>query len=241
MFGRIQRLDWKSGFGFVDSGKRDIGIVPFRLQDNQGFAIGQTVSFDIAVEVADQLFATNVRVRDERNKSKFNTEDKQKWYREGEKLERQFLARFKETLPSSLAINPEKQSDPTAIDLLDSATKQYADLKTQNTPFFTAQKIDPHLDPRYTVTFNRKDYSRYKSRYPECDIYFWVDWKQTKLWSLRIEPLEGVWMARFGDMQNAIDSKSVKLHKYKYRSNDESNAKDSYLFDLRSPIFSRLA
>ncbi|MDO4705225.1 MAG: hypothetical protein Q4A98_03305 [Comamonadaceae bacterium] len=68
-------------------------------------------------------------------------------------------------------INPAKNMDKTAPDLIiDGAI---SDLKTQNTPFFTASRYG--LDPRFAVTFNRKDYERYKRIYPSIVIYFWID------------------------------------------------------------------
>lgn len=239
MFGRIERIDTTAGHGFINTGIDELGVVRFACQRGENYRIGQTVSFDIAWHES-KPYARNVQIRDERNVSAHNTEDRDKWYDEGERLEQAFLERFDGKLPFGLRINPEKEYDPSVIDFIEGDGSQYADLKTQNTPFFTADRKNKQLDPRFTVTFNRKDYLRYKKLYPNCRIYFWVNWTQTEWNNFHVEPLEGVWVARFADMQEAIESGRVTLHPYKYRVNDEHNAKDSYLFDLRSDIFTRL-
>src|SRR3989344_8017214 len=105
-----------------------------------------------------------------------DTEDKSWWLLHGAQLEERFVEVCCKHLHLSAAINPVKITNPTAPDLV--VNGRLADLKTQNTPFFTAARYG--LDPRFAVTFNRKDYERYKRFYPDIDIYYWVDWTQTE-------------------------------------------------------------
>lgn len=50
-----------------------------------------------------------------------------------------------------------------------------------------------------------------------------------------------MWRAKFIDMANKIEIGEVYLQEYLYRKNDDINAKDSYLFDLRDiTVYERL-
>jgi hypothetical protein len=95
------------------------------------------------------------------------TEDKQWWLRHGERLEADFVELCVTHLALDVCLNPAKLVDPTAPDLL--VDGKIADLKTQNTPFFTASRYG--LDPRFTITFNWKDYERYRKLYPDIIIF----------------------------------------------------------------------
>ena len=112
------------------------------------------------------------------------------------------------------------------------------------TPFFTAGKYFygvKRYDPAYTVTFNRKDYEYYLQNYPDSDIYFWVDWKQLEYKDIRIPYICGIWRADFSRMSEKIQRNEVALHPYIHRKNDDHNAKDSFLFDLRDrSVFERI-
>ena len=117
------------------------------------------------------------------------------------------------------------------------------------TPFFTCARytqdeagrpLARRLDPRLTITFDAKDYRRYCELYPECDIYLYVHWEQLAYRDVEIEPLEGVWVARFADMRAKIEERELVHHYYLRRQGDPRNANDCYLFDLRDPIFTKL-
>ena len=112
------------------------------------------------------------------------------------------------------------------------------------TPFFTCARytqdeagrpLARRLDPRLTITFDAKDYRRYCELYPECDIYLYVHWEQLAYRDVEIEPLEGVWVARFADMRAKIEERALVHHNYLRRKGDPRNANDCYLFDLRDP------
>lgn len=158
-----------------------------------------------------------------------NTEDKGWWYQHGERLEVTFAHLCRERLKIDAHINPEKERDRTVPDLVVEGV--LADLKTQNTPFFTARKY--RIDPRFAVTFNRKDYERYKALYPQIVIYFWLDWKQTEWRESRVEYLGGFFRLPFSEVAALIEGGAPE-HYYIHRQNPgDRNAKSSFLLDIR--------
>mgnify|MGYP003376655832 CR=1 FL=1 len=159
-----------------------------------------------------------------------DTEDRGWWYVHGEQLEVSFVTLCQERLNLDALINPAKDLDSTAPDLVVEGV--LADLKTQNTPFFTAGRYG--LDPRFTVTFNRKDYERYKALYPGIVIYFWIDWKQTTWGNNSVDYFGGVFRLPFERVAALIDG-GAKEHAYINRTSpDDRNAKSSFLLDIRN-------
>lgn len=240
MQGFIAYLNEEKGFGYIrlpERGKKDVS---FRVSPGSGLKKDDTVVFDF-VPTPKGGYAQNV-CRLERNDAKFSTEDKASWVEEGADLEEDFVADIVPKLGRNIIINPEKEKDPTVIDLVDRDQGRYADLKTQETPFFLVDKKYPGFGyhPQFAVTFNHKDYDRYRRLYPGCDVYYHVKWMQTEGYGVQLEPMEGVWVARFADMRRLIETRQVALHPYQFRRGDQINAKDSYVFDLRNPIFTRL-
>jgi len=67
-----------------------------------------------------------------------NTEDTRFWYRHGEDREALFIKEVAPLLGLRAERNPAKTSDKTAPDLLVNSVE--AELKTEETPFFTAQR-----------------------------------------------------------------------------------------------------
>lgn len=240
MFGRIKYVNKEEGYGYISATAPVQRDYAFYTASWNGLEINATVSFDIRESKSGKPYAVNVSLCAERNRSKYNTEDKQSWCKEGARLEVEFVKNVAPQIGRNLIVNPEKVYNPCAIDLQDMDKGRYADLKSQNTPFFTASTIDSRYDPQFTVTFNRKDYLHYSRKYPACDIYFCVNWTQTIYQNIKVEPMEGVWAARFQDMRELIENGMIPLHSYKYRRGDTVNARESYLFDLRSRIFTRL-
>lgn len=222
------------GWGFIQSNNKDIGSVFVSGRDicSDGIKkleVNDTVEFSLTKDEKDRFRAIDVDVIN-RNVVKHNTEDKFYWYTEGEKLEHAFVKEIVPKIGRALIINPEKESNPTVIDLYNPDMNYYADLKTQNTPFFTAFTYG--YDPTYTVTFNRKDYLRYKTLYPSAIIYWYVNWQQVTLGKWEVDPLEGVWEVPFSDMAKVIEEGEAPLHAYQNRITDDANARDSYLFNL---------
>lgn len=169
-----------------------------------------------------------------------NTEDKNWWQIHGVNLENKFVDVVCPKISLNAEINPEKEQDPTAPDLI--VNGRLADLKTQNTPFFTVSRYSKKVgeekvpfDPSYAVTFNKKDCIRYRKLYPDIDIYFWVHWKETEYENngISVLPISGVWYVNFQDLLHYIKEINAPLHKYRRRYNDQGgNAKESFVLDL---------
>ena len=165
-------------------------------------------------------------------------QNKTLWCKDGEKIEEAFIKKYGKEL--GLIINPEKVKNPYAPDLMEDG--DYADLKTQNTPFFKAHKLYG-IDPSYAVVFNRKDAERYWKLYREITIYFWVEWHSVKFvmgsFVNEVEFVSGVWRIAFKDLVELL--KEAPEHHYQMRVDDKKgNAKSSFVLDIRNSAFTRV-
>jgi hypothetical protein len=172
--------------------------------------------------------------------SQHDLQDKGPWCLTGASYEQTFINKYGSDL--ELGINPVKANDPYVPDLVNLKTKNLADLKTQNTPFFQSG-VRYGIDPQYAVTFNVKDYKRYKEYYPTIDIYFWVSWVVTKFegsTKISVDEMEGIWMITLSNIETLVKAGSP-IHSYAQRIFDVSgNAKGSYVLDLQNKLFTRL-
>lgn len=162
------------------------------------------------------------------------------WYEQGIKSELLFVKKYGEQF--SVAINPEKEKNVSAPDLINISTGVIGDLKEQNTPFFKCDKKDGKLKPRYTVSFNVDDFNKYNP-YGRFEVYFWVSWIAVKFvdhyGEINVEPLEGIWKIDLNGLRKLVEL--AHKHDYHQRVFDEhGNSKDSYLLDLRSKEFVRV-
>lgn len=155
---------------------------------------------------------------------------KRVWYEMGARVEEIFVQKLAPACGIRAQINPEKEKDPTLPDLV--VDGQLADLKQQATPFFQASRLYG-FNPQTTVTFNAKDYRRYCTRYPELDVYFWVDWQRVEAYGIKLLHTAGVWRVPFATLATLIESGRAPLHTYGNRR-AHNDALDSYLFDLYS-------
>lgn len=167
-------------------------------------------------------------------------QDKSVWCKDGFKTEEIFVKLYGNIL--GLDINPSKQTDPFAPDLIDLNSKNLADLKVQNTPFFKSKTLY-NIDPRYAVVFNHKDRVRYLHNYPNIDIYYWIDWIAVGFKmnsnSIMIEPLSGIWKISMMALEEILSR--AALHSYQQRQYDnKGNARESYVLDIRDPNFQHL-
>lgn len=164
-----------------------------------------------------------------------DTEDKEWWCIHGARLEEEFVKICRDRLAIDMSINPEKDTNPYVHDLVfidKSGKRRIADLKCQNTPFFTASRYG--IDPRFAVTFNRKDYERYKKLYPDIVIFYWIDWKQLSWKDKHIDYIGGFYALPFANIVRMIENHEAPEHAYIFRVNDtEGNAKSSFILDLR--------
>ena len=159
-----------------------------------------------------------------------DTEARYQWYQHGRDLEDLFLEEVAPELGIDIWINPRKDEDPTVIDMI---YKGYpADLKTQNTPFFTSSKYG--IPAQYAVTFNHKDYVRYKKLYPYAIIFFWIHWTTLSWNNFKVKPMNKVVRIPFWKIVRDIENGTMPLHTYQKRQVDKrANAKDSYIIDIR--------
>ncbi len=162
-------------------------------------------------------------------------EDKPFWTGAGASKEAEFVDRVLPAIGFAGCLNPQKLSDPYAPDLV--VEGRLADLKCQRTPFFKAHGLYG-IDPQFAVTFNDKDYRRYREHYPSIDVFFWVVWQTTErtiggeVYAVR--PMAGVWRASFPALRRRIEQRRVGAHEYLRRLfDDQGNAKHSYVFDVR--------
>lgn len=161
-------------------------------------------------------------------RSNLDANNRQAWYEFGADLEYQFVDLLsRQGIPAE--INPQKHGNKYAPDIFVHGVM--SDLKTQQNPFFTAGK--KLCDPSWTVTFNRKDYVRYKNNYPYLNIYFWVAWEEQERFGVQVSERTGVWLISFRQLRSAIEH-GLPEHFYETRkSPDDRNAKSSFLLDLR--------
>lgn len=164
-----------------------------------------------------------------------DTEDKAWWVEKGASDELDFIQHIAPQIPLDARPNPQKAHDPFAHDLYVGDSR--AELKHQTTPFFTAG-VKYAFEPRFTVTFNKKDLHRYHETYPALQVYYWVNWEQTELHlhgtRYNVLPLHGVWLAPLPSIIDSLQARQPPLHPYKRRvDDDKGNAKSSYLLDLR--------
>lgn len=166
-------------------------------------------------------------------------QDKGPWCKTGATFEDVFIAKYGSSL--SLIINPAKANDPYVPDLLNLETNFFADLKTQNTPFFQARDRY-QLNPQYAVTFNEKDWKRYSTKYPGIDIFFWVSWLVTKFdgsTKVEVKPMEGIWYISYASLEKLVAK--APLHTYIQRIGDtKGNAKGSFVFNLEDPLIKKI-
>jgi hypothetical protein len=134
-----------------------------------------------------------------------------------------------------LKINPDKENDPYTHDLLVHGAP--GDLKTQDTPFFKAEVLYD-IDPQWAITYNHKDYLRYKKKYTDQGndivLFFDVTRKDEVKYDVKTFPMRGIFYAKASEVEKLIESSEVPLHEYLNRKNDtEGNAKSSYVIDVR--------
>lgn len=162
-------------------------------------------------------------------------EDKTFWVLAGEERERVFVESVLPRLGFCGSLNPAKEVDSYAPDLL--VEGRTAELKSQRTPFFRAGDLYG-IDPQFAVTLNVPDFERYRSAYPSLDLFFWVHWQDTarliggRLYS--VDEMAGVWRASFPALRHQIERRAVCSHEYAHRLFDQAgNARASYVLDLR--------
>lgn len=134
-------LDQEAKRGQVDTRNDGIEILTIYFQEIPDVVqMNCTIEFDVAISRIGNRYAKFISVAD-RNQALFNTEDRTQWYVWGAAEENDFVEHIVPRLDIDLRINPEKAQKPWEIDLFDYTHNRYADLKTQNTPFFYSGEV----------------------------------------------------------------------------------------------------
>jgi hypothetical protein len=165
-----------------------------------------------------------------------NTEDKTYWTEKfGPKNEIKFCETICPVIKRNGVLNPEKQTTPFVPDLI--VNNKLSDLKYQSTPFYSCGHYYGY-NPQFTCVFNDKDIVHYGRKYPELDLYFWIDYPESEKYhknkQIIIHRLEGIFFINFKDLKQLITTKKSPRHSYLRRMTDRNgNAKSSYLIDVR--------
>ena len=150
-----------------------------------------------------------------------SNEDKLAWCQHGLDMEHRFIGErgsaFSEV---SIKMNPSKESDPYAYDMVIAVP---CDLKTTKTPWRLAHELYG-IESDYAVSINRKDLVRYWKMYRNIIL----------LLDVNHDGYRGTHWTNLHQIKNLISEGLPKLHTYKNRINDKcGNAKESYIFDVR--------
>jgi hypothetical protein len=159
-----------------------------------------------------------------------DNENRHGWYDVGQRREWEFIQIMRRA-GHDVRRNPRKALEPYAPDL--KLGSRDAELKAERKPFFTAGRYD--MEPRFTFTFNRKDYERYMDLCPDLYIYFWAWWTEPTLGLAVVEPINRIYGIEFADLHRLIEK--APEHYYNRRNGPDAdprpNAKSSFLLDVR--------
>lgn len=181
-------------------------------------------------------------------------QDKKAWVEYGVRCEERFLAAMADLSHVVIKQSPERiRGENKAVDFFIHGWG-YCDLKTQNKPFFLAQKKFG-IDPNKAVTFNHKDYVNYTTHLEkglDVGLFFWVEWKTLEAPRLGSTSYRwGVYFMRFSEIKKIIDDQLTVPHHYNNRKgesgshfmverkmNQQGNAQASYVLsvDWMQPI-----
>ena len=232
MIGRITFLDAAKEYGYIqipDNVTQDIAFYP---QAGSKLEKGMIVEFDTRVSQTGKIYAVDITPSASSERDAL-TDRRLDWYKNSKPKHIAFLKNTASKLNRNLVLNPDRADSPTAPALYDKDRQRYVDLQIRNTPYFLAKSLSDKLDPRFTVTLYSNDYQNYSENYPDCDVYFHVDWTTLFLQGangvaysdpISVEPLEGVWAARFSDLRECALKNCPQNGQY-------------YYFDLRDDIF----
>jgi len=166
------------------------------------------------------------------------TEDKSAYCQLASDIQEPEFVTFLNTLPFTsykAKINPNKKNNPYTHDLIVNRFK--SDLKTQDTPFFLANKLY-NIDPQWAITYNHKDYINYKKNYTNKNIemllFFDLKRKDEINYGIQTYPMRAVFITKAAVIEKMIENNEIPLHEYKNRKDDlNGNAKNSYVIDVR--------
>ena len=157
--------------------------------------------------------------------------NKSSWFTMGELYEELFCIVCNQNGINAI-VNPNKKEDVKLPDLF--VEGQLSDLKTQATPFFLSGKYG--VKPEKSITFNSKDYRRYKKKYPDINVYWWRGWSKCERFNTKVKTVKGVWWLPFSDLDKLVQD--APEHQYKGRHNGNDFDQSAYI--LNSDDFTKL-
>lgn len=172
----------------------------------------------------------------ERNAAIFNTEDRDQWYSWGENEENGFITHIVPHSNLDIRINPQKKMCSWAIDLIDYTNNRPADLKTPNTPFSLLESIlikVYHVILTTQLPLIEKIIITTESTILTVTYTFGFIGFKLSTEILQFKKYMVYSAAIFSQMALCIENGDAPLHPYMHRVNDDHNAKDSYVFNLK--------
>lgn len=152
------------------------------------------------------------------NKEAINANNKRAYCKSGLKDEYHFVQTIAPIIGEDIRINPEKENNPLAIDCHwhDQFGACFtADIKTEKTPYFTAQHYHS-VDPQFAVTFGLKDMYNYSYWHTADYIIFHVKWETLHYtWRnqlISVKPLHGVWYAPMTQLRALATPSRFHVH-----------------------------
>lgn len=158
--------------------------------------------------------------------------DKAGWCRAGERMEREFVRDMAEA-GMHFKINPEKEHNPYAVDLLMLLGDAWvpADLKRRETRFRKAGALYG-IPTTTAVTLNVADCKRYAKEEPRVWLVFDVDYPVEVVDGAEYPAVRMIRFASLDDVRSLVRSGIAKLHRYKTRDGTDGNKTESYVFDV---------
>ena len=161
------------------------------------------------------------------NKESIDANNKNAYLKSGLKDEIYFVDTLAPIIGEDIRINPEKYNNPMVIDCHwydQFGTRFDADIKTEKTPFFTAQHRH-NIDPQFAVTFGLKDMFNYSYWHKADYVIFRICWETLKYtWrdkTIAVQPLHGVW---FTGMQKLRELATIqRFHPHLERLENQSH------------------
>ena len=169
--------------------------------------------------------------------------------RRGERLVPDFVERAAPLVGRNLSAGPDLDALPSMSSLYDQDHDRQALLLCARTPYFKAgyygrdkrgRLLEKKNGPSRTVSLDANQLRRARETYPDSDLYVYVHWECLAMGGRRVEPFEGVWVARLADLSDKVDQ-GLLAHSGPVESKvHDGESLDIYLISLLDPVFTEL-
>lgn len=169
--------------------------------------------------------------------------------RRGERLVPDFVERAAPLIGRNLSVGPNLDALPSMSSLYDRDHGRQALLLCARTPYFKAgyygrdkrgRLLEKKNSPSCTVSLDANQLRQARATYPDSDLYVYVHWERLAMGGRRVEPLEGVWVARLADLGDKVDQ-GLLAHSGPVESKvHDGESLDIYLISLLDPVFTEL-